>query len=282
MSTSHDILDRNPKQIFENTQPEDLFPELPGKGTQIEINKNKLQIDGRYQRRQKKSLVSHIAQNWNWQKFGSLIVSERKDKSYWVVDGGHRATASFYRTDILNLPCVVYRFKNLAEEAKIFSEINQRREAVKAQDIYRSDNFAQEAPAVATEKILTECGYNIRKNSKGKGSFAAIGTLHRITKENPELAHKTFKACSQIAEGRHFPAEILNGLFYLAKKQHSNGVDIFESNYWISNLIKTGVTGCRQAIQEKKKLFYRTGPNICARALMDIMNKRKRNKLTWV
>ena len=72
------------------------------------INKRLLNVNTEiYQREASKTKVLELASNWSWIACGALIVADR-DGVYWVADGQHRKLAADKRSDIKELPCMVF------------------------------------------------------------------------------------------------------------------------------------------------------------------------------
>lgn len=78
------------------------------------IDKAALNIDQRNQISE--SHVQSIANHWSWTAIGMILVSEQADGTLLVLDGQQRKMAADKRSDIQNLPCLVFS-KNVVEEA---------------------------------------------------------------------------------------------------------------------------------------------------------------------
>ena len=119
-------------------------------GTFLMIEKDALNIDGTYQREEvSKSKVLEIARDWDWKLLGTLSVIMRKDGTFWVVDGGHRCRASFFRDDIKELPCMVFEAEDEKTEAKAFVGTNTMKSSVSAYHKHRAAVKTGEPIAVA-------------------------------------------------------------------------------------------------------------------------------------
>jgi hypothetical protein len=64
--------------------------------------------------------LREIAAKFNWQAFGTLIVGQRSDGSYWIVDGMQR-----YRICVMLhvpiVPCTVFPSAGYQHEAQVFT-----------------------------------------------------------------------------------------------------------------------------------------------------------------
>ena len=80
-------------------------------GTFMQIEKELLLLDERYQRSQSAVKVAVMASKWSWQACGCILVAHRKVPSavkFYVFDGGHRVAAAKKLAEITTLPCLVF------------------------------------------------------------------------------------------------------------------------------------------------------------------------------
>src|SRR6185295_1898141 len=82
---------------------------LDSPGIPYLLQKGMLQIDRDYQRVLSEARVLSLAQSWSWLACGSLLVAERSPGEFFVFDGQHRLEAANRRSDIDELPCVVFK-----------------------------------------------------------------------------------------------------------------------------------------------------------------------------
>lgn len=77
----------------------------------MQIEKELLLLDERYQRTQSAVKVAVMASKWSWQACGCILVAHRKVPSavkFYVFDGGHRVAAAKKLAEITTLPCLVF------------------------------------------------------------------------------------------------------------------------------------------------------------------------------
>ncbi|PDT76574.1 ParB/Srx family N-terminal domain-containing protein [Bradyrhizobium sp. C9] len=166
---------------------------LPPVGSQpsIEwIHLERLSIDGAYQRSTdnaaSRRLISSIAAKFDWRLCAPLVVSRRPDDKLTIIDGQHRWMAASQRNDILQLPCCVFRYQNIQEEARMFIVANRARKPVNRLDDYFAAVAAADEDALEINQIVTEAGLRIARNTSstawrpGEVAFtAAIATSIR-------------------------------------------------------------------------------------------------------
>lgn len=250
-------------------------------GTFCMIAKEDLNIDGTYQREQvSDEKVMGIARDWDWRLFGALSVIMREDGTLWVYDGGHRTRAAFLRDDIAELPCMVFECESIEEEAKAFVGTNTMKSAVSAYHKYRGGLRAKEPEALAVKAVLDKHGYKAVTSAGTNYGFSAINTLRRLLKDDAELAERVFALCADVADdGTPIPGEVLNGIFTCAKKLEGKA-DILKNGHR-EKLKVAGIAGIEMAIRREKHIVGRGGATIAAKAILDLLNKRKQRRLDF-
>lgn len=250
-------------------------------GTFMMINKFDLNIDGSYQREQVSTQkVMNIAREWDWKLFGTLLVIMRRNGTFWVYDGGNRTRAAFWRDDINLLPCMVFQSEDEKTEAKAFIGANTMKSVVSAYHKHRAAVKTGEPIAVATQAIIDKHGYFARKSASKKYSFSAINTLQSQVKEDRELAEKVFEACAIIAQdGEVIPGEVLDALFTCQKKLKGKA-DIL-NNVYLEKLQMETIPGIELAIRREKHIVGMGGAKVGAKAVLAIINKGKRRRLSF-
>ena len=250
-------------------------------GVYREIKKSDLNIDGAYQREQvSKEKVAEIARKWDWKLFGALSVIQRPDGSFWVFDGGHRSRAAFLRKDIEALPCMVFQAKDLAEEAKAFKGTNTMVSIVSAFHTHRAAVIAGEPVAVAAQEIVKKHGYAVDRNHERKFSFSAISALEKCVKENPAVAEMVFGLCASIAQnGEQITGTVLKGLFRCQIKLQGKA-DIGSSEN-LEKLRRETLPGIQGAIRREIAIIDKGGEYIFAKAVLDLLNKGRRRRITF-
>ncbi len=245
------------------------------------IAKEDLNIDGEYQREEvSKAKVLEIARDWDWKLFGTLSVIMREDGTLWVYDGGHRCRASFRRDDIKELPCMVFVAKDEKTEAKAFIGANTMKSSVSAYHKHRAAVITGEPVAVAVQAILDKYGYFPTQTSNKKYGFSAINTLHSMVKEDRVLAEKVFAAARSIAQdGETISGEVMGGMFTCQKKL-SGKADILTNGH-LERLKRESLPGIEQAIRREKHIVGKGGATISAKAVLDVLNKGKKRRLTF-
>jgi hypothetical protein len=245
------------------------------------IEKENLNIDGSYQREEvSKTKLLDIAREWDWKLFGTLAVICRADGSFWVYDGGHRTRASFLRDDITKLPCMVFDVSDEREEAKAFVGTNTMVSNVSAFHKHRASVKAGEPNAIAVQSIIEKHGYIPTMDGKKPKGFAAINTLRTLVVQNPIKAEKVFAACVLIAGERDpISGEVLDGIYTCHSKLEGKA-DILTGQH-LERLQFEGIKGIEMAIRREKHIVGKGGNLVAAKAVLDLLNKSKKRRLTF-
>lgn len=246
------------------------------------INKNDLNIDGRYQRDQcSEEKVREIARSWDWLLLGVISVIIRSDGTYWVFDGGHRTRAAFYRDDVKILPCMVHEIENVNDEAKAFVARNTMVSNVAAFDRFKASFCAAEPTAVKVESLLNEFGLTVVKGGVNKaGYISCIGAMQRIADEDYESAKKVLGFCIAIAGEYSVVGKVLVAMFALQQR--------FKDKFDIIDRYREKLSKHSQReIEVKMNQFAvecggKGGAVIGAKAILELINhKSKTNRLEW-
>lgn len=169
-----------------------------------------LEIDPRYQRSiengESQALIAEIAANWHWGRAQVLTVSRREGKLY-VVDGQHRLAAARLRGDIQQLPCLIEEFSDVAEEAALFNDLNDKRRPVSAIDKFRAALVAGDAECIAIGGALERAGLTLAPHSNPlfwqPGQIANIRGIRRVWKrDGPEAAELALTLMANAFEGK--------------------------------------------------------------------------------
>ncbi|WP_082364013.1 DUF6551 family protein [Rhodopseudomonas sp. AAP120] len=166
---------------------------LPPIGSQpsIEwIHLNRLSVDEVYQRstdnEASRRLIASIAAKFDWRLCGPLVVSRRTDDTLTIIDGQHRWMAASRRSDIPQLPCCVFRYESIEEEARMFILANRARKPMNRLDDYFAALAAADEDALEIQQLVVDAGLRVARNTSsaawasGEIAFtAAIATSIR-------------------------------------------------------------------------------------------------------
>ena len=250
------------------------------------INKNDLNIDDTYQRSVSSDVrIRAIAREWDWRLFCTILVSMRPAGSFWVVDGGHRVRASFYRGDIVDLPCMVFENSEEGEaalrvEARAFIGKGTMRSAISSCSKFKAGVVAKNDVDLKANEIVAKNGYRVSSGGGGNRRFSAIGIMKRLIPIDEQLAARVFDACADIAEGDRIPGGAIAGIFRCAERTRGTGVDILAGPY-LETLKRAGIKGIERYIRDAKYESGKGGEVVEAKAILNLLNYKRRNRISW-
>lgn len=175
-----------------------------------------LLIDRTYQRdilEKGAANIRRIVTSFRWSRFGALLVADRGDGRFAVIDGQHRTVAAVLLS-IPKVPCLVITC-SIEEEARSFAAVNGGVTQLHGLQIYRARLAAKAPEAVALQKLCDDCGIIILANPglvSKVGETMAIGSLllarERHGDEVLGAALKAIVHCGDAAIGKIGPAVI--------------------------------------------------------------------------
>lgn len=159
---------------------------LGNKPTMAWLRVADLRVDPGYQREVLKrgtANIVKIAREFDWTKFGVVIVSPIGDGLYAIVDGQHRTIAAACRR-IETVPCLSIT-ANRGEQAAAFAAINGAVTQVSPLQIHQALLQAGDAQALELERTCKAvgveiCRYPVPANKMRVGQTLAIGTLKQM------------------------------------------------------------------------------------------------------
>jgi hypothetical protein len=161
---------RKHKTITEQQRPR--YPAPIGCFPSIEwVHITRLSIDSTYQRSTDNSasrrLIASIAAKFDWRLCAPLVVSRRADDVLTIIDGQHRWMAACQRDDIPQLPCCVFRYENMKEEARMFIVANRARKPINRLDDYYAALAAADEDALEIEQLVRAAGFRMARARPG-------------------------------------------------------------------------------------------------------------------
>lgn len=250
------------------------------------IHKDKLLIDSSYQRKPTETHCLRIAARWCWPAVGALVVVKREDGSLFVVDGQHRKMAADRRTDVTELPCLVFDSKDLAydpgeqqREARIFLESNMGRKAVSAISKYRTAVALNDPHALLAQKLVQAAGRIVDEGGSSSNTLRCIARLLFWVKEDPERLQRLWPYLTTAALGQAFSEVLLDGIMYL-DGHNSSGPRL--SPKWLARIEEVGQKNLVSAAQKAAMTYARGGAKVWAAGMLDVLNYKMhdRNRLS--
>ena len=172
--------------------------ELKEKGDFQWIDKSLLLVDEDYQRsRLNQSRINKMAAQWSWVLCGALSVALR-GKYYYVMDGQHRKLAADKRSDVQELPCVIFTLDSKSEEASSFVSLNSQKTAVAGVDRFRAMIVAEDKSAIGLNNLLLSTGHKVGQTGSKK-TVACIICLWKLYRQDEVTFHKLWPLIADIS-----------------------------------------------------------------------------------
>lgn len=163
-----------------------------------------LVVDERYQRRITDGgwrQVRRMARDFNWRKFGALLVAETdKIGDHAVFDGQHRLEAAKLAEGVDQVPCIIVDAPDVADQARAFKGINKDRTGVTRINIFWADVAAGDERALAIKAVCDDCGVSISRVGTGRQKplhTVAIAALDSCLKLDEASLRKALGALVQ-------------------------------------------------------------------------------------
>ena len=254
------------------------WKKLGPKGNFRWINKEEIRVDRTYQRSnvKTKAKIRDIAANWNWQSCNAISVMERPDGLLVAVDGQHRLLASWKRSDITELPCMVFRSSDIADEASAFIELNTNRKPVSAFSKYRAKLVAGDEVASKITAIALANGITVREDGNQAAATSCIATMQRLLMDNESRFEKVFAVAADLAKADEtsITAILLDGLTVIDNKCPGG----LSSKRLLARVAQVGAT---LLVDSATKMSYRVGKGgsrVWAEGMIEILNRGLRLK----
>jgi len=212
-----------------------------------------LNISDAYQRTIITARVNRIAKNLDQDAFGSLTVGQRRDGSYWVVDGMQRLTAA-RKLDIAMVPCDVFDSDGQEHEARVFRLKNRERTNVSAVSLFRAQMTEGDEQTLSIAAVVKDAGLKLAlREEKAKWPYIrAVKALERsFQRVGGEGLRKAFALLDQAWTGEDgsVQGDMIEGMCYFIKKHPD-----YDANRLVSRLSKKSVTSVLRAADANLKL----------------------------
>ena len=238
------------------------------------INKHDLNIDHAYQREKviiKK--VQQIQSSWSWVGCGMILVALRKDGSFWVMDGQHRVLAARNRSDIDELPCLVFSVESKTDEAAGFLVANTQRKPVTAIAKYKAMVLTKDTTAMAVDEVLDRLGIEVAETAVGVHQIKCVTKCLKVAADNKETLYLCLRAYMRLDGAPSIHSHMLDGLAWLHKRHNVLSDSRFVERFTSQDIEELHLTIRRYAVAEGS-----TSGKVCGTAILKCVNKGLRRK----
>jgi len=245
-------------------------------GMLLYVPKGDLHIDHDYQRGPRQSAVSALQSKWSWLACGVLTVAMRADGSLWVVDGQHRLLAARKRSDVQDLPCIVFPSESTQAEASGFVAANKNRKAMTSVSVFRALLVAGDPTANLVNDLLAGSGRTAAEYTS-QTTVRCVGVLVRYAKEDIAALRRIWPAAIAVCRGHVLHERLIHALMHIETRMEQG--DSLGHGKWRDRLEAIGYVGLQNAMSRFAATYARGGPRVYAVAVVDAINKGLRNRL---
>ena len=244
-------------------------------GVFLMIPKAELLIDPSYQRDvgEKDGKVHSLSAEWSWTACGALIVADRAD-GFWVMDGQHRKLAADRRSDINELPCMVFETTSVRDEASGFLAANLNRKVMSSLQRFKALVMTDNDAATEAAALIAASGRAIGRYSDAS-SVQCVGAIMTCLQKDADVIRRLWPIIVDVCHGHSIHKEIVEALFYL-ENNLPNGVTLTQP-IWRRRIAKAGWQGMLDAGAASRAYHNKPGAKVNAMGILKLLNSRLRD-----
>ena len=216
----------------------DHTPVTDRPGTFLMIDKDMLEFDQEhYQRPLNKLRAEKYGREWSWIACGTITVVMRPDRMLVVIDGQHRVVGARSRDDITELPCLVFEFEDIKDEATAFLVINTQRRGVGTLQRLPAYLTTEDPIMVETVELIRAAGRE-PSDKAGPRTAKCVSVISEALRSDAPALRRIWPLITEISKGRILHQDIILGLHYL-EKNAPDGTSLTDP-YWSRRVLKAG------------------------------------------
>lgn len=145
------------------------------------VDTDRLLVDRTYQRALDTKRVTQMANAWDQNLAGELVVSLRANKNFYIIDGQHRHGAIQLMANApSSMYSRIYEGLTLEEEARLFRELDTKRHGLTSGAAFKAALVSGDTFAVEIAEAAKTAGMSIEYGRKGAGSIRSFKTVQDI------------------------------------------------------------------------------------------------------
>jgi hypothetical protein len=188
-----------------------------GGGTFAYVPKDSIQIDHQHYQRDNISnwKVLELARDWSWVACGTLCIARRRDGSLWAMDGQYRLMASLRRSDIRDLPCMIFDVHDVKEEARGFINVNTNRKPPMSLAKYKAQITAGDEDVIFVRDLLESTNRVIGNRSKKE--VVCVGSLVWWARKDRDALIRIWPVLDALSPDSTVPIQLADGMMFLER-----------------------------------------------------------------
>jgi len=230
------------------------------------IDKHALHVDAGYQRSLSPHTSRNIASSWSWMACGAITVARRSGK-YYVIDGQHRVEAARKRSDIRELPCVVFHTKDIREEAIGFVDANVNRKPLSPIDRHNANLVANDDRARQIQQVINDTGLELNPHPTRPEHIQTVTALYQaFDKGGASHLYNVLSLAKAVSTDTFITAYLFKGIDYIASR-----LDITDPKLR-ARFVKTGYKKLKEGITKAAIYYDASNPRTWALGMIKAIN----------
>lgn len=231
-----------------------------------------------YQRDGAVAKILELASNWSWISCGVLVVA-RRGGELWVVDGQHRKRAADRRSDINELPCLIFDVQSVKQEARAFLDTNTNRKPVTSLAKFKALLAAGDGRAHFVNDAVTATGLRWATASQSPGDFKAVALALSLAERASDAFVRVIGVAAKLALDARTPLHwrVLSGLDYI----DSNVEGGLSNKRLLARIEKIGIAALTHGADSAAKYYAKGGAKVYGDGMMQAINKGLINRFDF-
>lgn len=246
------------------------------KSIKRELPLSKLIVDAKLQRGLDWPRVNRMAAEFDRDALGTLVVSDRGNDLYHIIDGQHRTEAlRIAEGDDAHVDCRIFMDLTREDEARLFRLYNNTSK-LQALTKFLVRLEEREAVALSIDIVLRKYGWKVVPGS-GEGNFAAVSAIEKTWNRDHTAVERTIATVTR-AWGHNYEA-VHGGIVEGIGMVYARYGDSIDQKNLIEKLSSfeggpSNFLGSARGL----KAFNRNMPNAVAELTVELYNRGKRSK----
>jgi hypothetical protein len=187
----------------------------------------------------------------------------------WVLDGQHRVIAAMSRSDLSELPCLVFDELTVEDEARIFYTANNIRGSASPFDRLRALVIARDRLSIDVVEMMEAENYHPHATGGGNNTVCCIAAFVNAVKNSRDAVEQAWPLIAELHGGLVIKKNVFASLVYIARF----GTDDIASPNWKKRVLKHGLHEIEAAIARARVLYQKGGSKVYAQATLEVLNK---------
>jgi hypothetical protein len=249
------------------------------------LPKDSLRVDSTYQRAVNLHKQRRIASQFNWAAFGVLIVARRSNGSLWVIDGQHRLMAAQSRSDVRDVPTIIFEFgDNVKDEATDFLIANKDRRPLSGVDSFKAMVVSGDPIALEVQEMIFGAGRVVSEAATVSSKVRCVKAIYNCMVSDVEAMRRAWPLIVELVGDGDVDSRLVVGMHWL--EGHIVDPDgrrrsLVEAETR-RKLLGVGCSAIIRSIGDAAAYYHRGGQVVYARGIIKVVNHKRRIRLMMI